>query len=302
MSRFNCLLDDDANDDETLAGRPVEKVRQLTYRKRDNVPQQWVKSEDIAVAAPAPDRLKKSKGKKSNSRQNKENLLKKLQSESKKVEITAITSSLMTAPASAPAPAPVEHAHLSAVKKQATPIPTPLIALPPSMQPDADTPRSWVTICAPDRSKSSNSIAINYRGTDVSAVVPEQTESSLEVRYKRVINALAYKHRSRREKYITTYGPDAYNKNFLSPNYDYNWMERPNGAQYVPDIYDPYPPEYLPYVITRNGCVKNFTYAADNTEADPTAAVFDNLDNSSDDDTDDEYIEKFTKHTVFLSS
>lgn len=299
MNRFNCLFEDDDDDNRRTH---ENKINTPAPRKDKTVPQ-WVKTSasipPTAPVAPVPEPKTHSspktskKGKKSNSRQNKANLLKKLQSESKTADIVAIEQKEETN-ATKSQPATPLPAYLSASKTVSSPV----ISVPTNVR-DPLHP-SWAVMCIDDPTKPSKTTIHNYRLPPVTALCDPEEETQ-SVRYKRVLRALSDIYIRRRNHYITEYGADAYNKQFLSPNHDYNWMERETA--YVPDIYDPYPPDYLPYVITPNGAVKDITWT--NREYMPQYNNKSDVDDNtlaSDDSDGGEYIEKFTKHTIFLSS
>jgi hypothetical protein len=303
MNRFNCLFDEEDDASHTHV-KHSNKINTPAPRKDKTLPQ-WVPAPTPAptLAEPALNPVKPpsshggKKGKKSNSRQNKADMLKKLQAEAKTAAIVAVDTE--SPPAVAPVQPQAQPAYLSASK-----------TIPSQTQTQTQTQTqinvrdplhpSWAVMCINDPIRPSKTTIHNYRLPPPTALCDPEEETPT-ANYKRVLRALSDIYTRRRNHYITEYGPDAYNKQFLVPFHDYNWMERETA--YVPDIYDPYPPDYLPYVITPAGTVKDISWTRYeytphyNTKIDTGDGTL-----ASDDSDGGEYVEKFTKHTVFLSS
>jgi len=263
MSKNRFYLLDDENielDTSTVAPAPT-----LKFGKKTRPTPQWVKptvAPETPPLVPSICNNTKPKGKKSksNSRKNKENLLKMLQSQSDEVVITPIINE---APTPSPEPKP-------------SPPPPPL------------GHTSWVTISVPDKTRPANCVMDNYKLMS-RPMSPEQIGSS-------ILQTLSNKYNTYRENYINNYGADEYDKRYMCPHYDYHWASR--SSEYIPDIYDTYPPEYLPYMLMKNGTVRDFTYSPDTTEELYSVCC----ENLAEYESEEEPIEKFSKYTKFLSS
>lgn len=260
------LLDDDIST-PTPMSPPVEKT--LKFGKKLQSAPQWVSqtvASSVTASAPTPIPIQQHvvksnlKGKKHNSRKNKEHLLKMMQNGAAGVVDAAPEVAQYTRPQPPhPHPQPLEDCHCS----------------------------TWVTISVPDKSRPANCKMDNYN-LEPHPISPEQTGRAF-------LRTRAMKYKAFRENYIRNYGPDEYDRRYMCPQYDYHWASR--SAAYVPDIYDTYPPEYLPYMLMKNGTVRDFTYLQDNTEE--LNPVCDDL---AEYVSDEEPVEKFTKYTKFLSS
>lgn len=256
VNRFDCLLDDDNEDEIAIPNKPKDLFPTLTEKFvniHDKQPKKakWVapKPEPVVEqpkveSAPAAkkDKKKKPSPKHNNTtpKHNKpevvEDSTKKNKKEDNRLKMLAQMNGGELPVAIAP-----------------TPVIQPQPLLPPPPPPQI-IPSSWVTITI-DKKNRSKPVMKNYN------IAPPAVDKNYIAATQ--INALCNNYRKHRQEYIDTFGVDAYNEKYISPWHDYHYFDRE--SPYTPSVYEKYVPEYLPYVISaHDGVVDDLIFCSDN--------------------------------------